>query len=336
MKFYIRNTCRSIPFLFLTTLAILILIYRTFTDRYFINISIEINSTILDISRSHPCGQINRTSIDIGREHFSHSRVIICGLIRDREKHLPRFQRQIYEITRLFASYAIVIVENDSRDRTREELIRWSKEDRHVHLVECSQSNQSSCRLALAATRKERIPSLSRIEKMVRLRNLYMDYIDEQSIFHRYDYVIIEDYDLTTLTYIDGLFSTAFHFDRDPTIDAICANGIFYQPWIPYEMYFDPYAHIDEQNEHWTYEKNLRWSRFFRHYPCREELQWAKSCFSGRTIYRYASIRDKRYRTYLNEHHEPICEHVGLHQTLKNIYLNGRMLFYIVKNNLVY
>ena len=78
----------------------------------------------------------------------------------------------------------------------------------------------------------------------------------------------------------------------------------------------------------------MHWSTLFRHYRCEDELQWVKSCFSGRTIYRYERIRDKRYRTYLNRFNEPICEHVGLHEPLKNVYLDGRMVFYVVKNNL--
>ena len=327
-----RRTC-----LVVGCLSLLSFLCYSLSYYYFINAIFHTNSTVLHFSPAHPCLRINQTRIEAGRKHFSRSRVVICGLIRDRQAHIKRLQEQLYRITPLFADYAIVIVENDSQDRTREELIQWATNDSRVHLLGCNDTGQP-CHLSLPPTERRFLPKQSRIEKMVRLRNLYMDYIDKQQLFQQFDYVIVEDFDLTTSTFIDGLYSSAFHFNEDSTIDAICSNGILYRElvrqWLPYESYFDPYAHKDQQNEHWSMTYNDLWSTVFRRYGCDQDLLPVQSCFSGRTMYRYRHVREKRYRTYLDEYQQPICEHVGFHQALKNVYLNSDMIFYVMNNNL--
>lgn len=285
------------------------------------------------------CPSINSLRIEQGRRHFSENRVIICGLIRDRQDHIQRLQEQLQPIGELFADYAIVIVENDSKDNTRKELIEWAETNSHIHVIGCEKQTNSirPCNLSLAAT-IEHIPELKRIEKMVRLRNLYLDYIDHHPLLKQFEYVVVEDFDLTSLTYLNGLFSTGFHFDHDPTIDAICSNGILHNQYfrnlVSFKTYFDPYAHKDEKNTDWSMSYNELWSSFFRRYSCDENLIPVQSCFSGRTIYRHQSIRDKRYRTYLDRNHQAICEHVGFHEHLSKIYLNSEMIFYILANNL--
>jgi hypothetical protein len=265
--------------------------------------------------------------------------VIICGLIRDREAHIKRLKEQLNIITKNFAEYAIVIVENDSKDNTRRELINWAENDKHIHIIGCGNqtNNPHACNLSLAATTIRFIPETNRIEKMVRLRNIYMNYIDNHILLNKFDYVIVEDFDLTTYTYLNGLFSTGYYLNNNLTIDAICSNGIFYNTilknMISYETYFDPYAHKDQQNQNWSMAYNDLWSTLFRKYSCDDNLIHVQSCFSGRTIYKFKSIKGKRYRTYLDQNNQAICEHVGLHQTLKKMYLNSEMIFYIVENN---
>jgi hypothetical protein len=287
------------------------------------------------------CPYINQTRVEYGRKHFSQSRVIICGLLRDRESHIPRLKEQLSTITKFFADYAIVIVENDSKDGTRRELINWAKTDSHIHVIGCENQTNSikSCNLSLPATKIRFLPETKRIEKMVRLRNIYLNYIDNHVLLNQFDYIIIEDFDLTSYTYINGLFTTGFYLNNDSNIDAICSNGIYYNRVLgnvfSYETYFDPYAHKDKDNQHWSMTYNDLWSSLFRKYSCNENLIPVQSCFSGRSIYRLKSIQGKRYRTYLDQNKQPVCEHVGLHETLNNMYLNSEMIFYILENNLI-
>jgi hypothetical protein len=234
-------------------------------------------------------------------------------------------------------------VENDSKDRTRSQLIRWARDEKvagRVHVLGCDHrvNDEHPCNLTLAATRLGAGPETSRIEKMVRLRNIYMQYIQDNVQLAKFEYVIVQDFDLWAYTYTDGLLSTGFHLSTDSTIDAICANGISHNlklgGLLSYTTYFDPYAHKDEQNQYWSVRHNDYWSAMFRKYPCSTHLIPVQSCFSGQTIYRYKSINGKRYRTYADSYEQAICEHVGLHETLNKMYLNSEMIFYIMKNNI--
>lgn len=299
----------------------------------------------LYIPQSLQCSHKNRTQLEYGRLHFARSRVIICGMIRDREDQIPRLRRQIESITNIFADYAVIIVENDSRDGTRHELIRWAQDKQatgRIHVIGCGNqiNDERLCNLSLVPTTPNISSSMLRIEKMVLLRNIYMKYIEDNAQFAKYEYVLVQDFDLQAYTYIDGLLATSFYLSTDPTIDAICANGILQNNllmgMIPYKTYFDPYAHRDVQDWNWSGKYKNIWSSLFRQYPCNTGLIPVKSCFSGQTIYRYSSIRGKRYHTYLDSYQQAVCEHVGLHETLNKIYLNSEMIFYVMKNNLLW
>ncbi|CAF1076503.1 unnamed protein product [Adineta steineri] len=290
------------------------------------------------LPRSLQCSHKNRTRLESGRLHLARSRVIICGMVRDHEMEIPRIRQQIEEVTRLFADYVIIIVENDSKDGTRRELIRWAQDKKvagRIHVIGCGNkaNDDRPCNLSLARTAADHPPDQSRIEKMVQLRNIYMKYIEDNTQLPQYEYILVQDFDLVTYTYIDGFLSTGFHLQTDPTIDAICANGVYNHVLFGRKKYVDPYAHKDEQNQNWSVIYNEIWSSFFRLYPCSIDLVPVRSCFSGATFYRYSSIKGKRYRTYLDSYKQPICEHVGLHETLNKVYLNSEMILYVIKND---
>ncbi|CAF1374940.1 unnamed protein product [Adineta steineri] len=290
------------------------------------------------LPRSLQCSHKNRTRLESGRLHLARSRVIICGMVRDHEMQIPRIRQQIEEITRLFADYVIIIVENDSKDGTRRELIRWAQDKKvagRIHVIGCGNkvNDDRPCNLSLARTAADHPPDLSRIEKMVQLRNIYMKYIEDNTQLSQFEYVLVQDFDLITYTYVDGILSTGFHLYTDPTIDAICANGLYNHILFGRRKYRDPYAHKDEQNQKWSVNYNKVWSSFFRFYPCSIDLVPVRSCFSGATFYRYSSIKEKRYRTYLDSYKQAICEHVGLHETLNKVYLNSEMILYVITND---
>jgi len=333
-----RRFCLIKFILILCTIVFFSLSYICFTKA---TLHLTEDNHTLHISQLLQCPNINQTRIEYGRKHFSQSRVIITGLLRDRESHIPRLKEQLSAITKLFADYAIVIVENDSKDGTRRELINWAKTDSHIHIIGCENQTNSiqSCNLSLPATRIQFHPETKRIEKMVRLRNIYLNYIENHVLLKQFDYTIIEDLDLTSYTYIDGLFTTGFYLYNNSNIDAICSNGIYYNRVLgnafSYETYFDPYAHKDKDNQNWSMSYNDLWSSVFRKYSCNDNLIPVQSCFSGRSIYRLNSIKGKRYRTYLDQNKEAVCEHVGLHETLNKMYLNSEMIFYVIENNLI-
>ena len=293
----------------------------------------------LQLPQSLRCPFKNNIRLELGRLHLAQSRIIICALMRDNEKDIPRIREQLKIFTSNFADYVLVIVENDSKDRTRYELLRWAQEKEvggRIHTIGCGYrvNDERPCNLSLTPTPPGHLPDVSRIEKMVHLRNIYMEYIEANFDLGKFEYVMVQDFDLMTYTYTDGLLSTGFHLSMNSTIDAICANGIQSHMILGNKKYFDAYAHKDEKNMNWSVWHNDLWSTLFRYYPCNSQLEPVQSCFSGRTIYRYRSIMGKRYRTYLDSHKQAICEHVGFHEKLNNVYLNSEMIFFIIKNDI--
>ncbi|CAF1029889.1 unnamed protein product [Adineta steineri] len=263
------------------------------------------------LPRSLQCSHKNRTRLESGRLHLARSRVIICGMVRDHEMEIPRIRQQIEEITGLFADYVIIIVENDSKDGTRRELIRWAQDKKvagRIHVIGCGNkaNDDRPCNLSLARTAADHPPDQSRIEKMVQLRNIYMKYIEDNTQLPQYEYILVQDFDLVTYTYIDGFLSTGFHLHTDPTIDAICANGVYNHVLFGRKKYVDPYAHKDEQNQNWSVIYNEIWSSFFRLYPCSIDLVPVRSCFSGATFYRYSSMKGKRYHEFRSKVLQPL------------------------------
>ncbi|CAF0919310.1 unnamed protein product [Rotaria sordida] len=147
----------------------------------------------LYLPQSLRCPHKNKTRLEYGRLHLARSRVIICGLIRDREAHISRIRQQIEEITQLFDDYAIVIVENDSKDRTRQQLIAWAQDKKvagRIHVIGCNNqvNDDRPCNLSLAPTPTNHPPTMSRIEKMVLLRNMYMQYIEDNAQLAQFDH----------------------------------------------------------------------------------------------------------------------------------------------------
>jgi hypothetical protein len=128
-----------------------------------------------------------------------------------------------------------------------------------------------------------------------------MKYPEDNTQLTKYEYVLVQDFDLWGYTYTDGLLSIGFYLSTNPTIDVICANGILHNKFlgsiISYKTYFDPYAHKDEHDWNWSIKYNNLWSLLFRRYSCETHLIPVQSCFSGQTIYRFESIKGNRYRT---------------------------------------
>lgn len=70
-----------------------------------------------------------------GRQKMRASRVVLCGLARDVERVFDATSQALERLGRLFASYRIVVYENDSADRTPELLHAWSQRNERVTVL---------------------------------------------------------------------------------------------------------------------------------------------------------------------------------------------------------
>ena len=308
-------------------LILIIIFYLLFRRIYINNINFESYNCPLILGKKKEDQYIERNL-------FSNSKIVICGLIRNGQDTIPQIKQKVQQISSYFKDYTVLIVENDSTDNSRPMLLEWARINPKIKILGCGVT-VDECKLKMPETIIHD-GSPDRIKKMVELRNVYMDYLQNPE-FDDYNFCLVMDMDLVAKIYNDGLLSTEEIFYLNPTLDAVVANGIGYYRIlgpIYYFTYHDPYAHLD-LNGNISDNKKLHdihstLSRFYYYYS---PVEYVRSAFSGFSMYNFKSFRNKRYSLSVNEGGVSECEHVTFNKQLDNIVLNPKMLFIIFKNN---
>jgi len=273
-----------------------------------------------------------------GRSYARTQKIIITGLLRDCSKLINLIISKCENIGNLFDDYAIVILENDSSDNTRELLLNWAKSNTKVTILGCG-VNEPECKLQLPKTTNTlgvNDVTVSRIEKMVNLRNTILDYVYTHFNKNEWHYILNIDLDILGMLYLDGVWNTMGWFSEKSSISAICAYGI--EPFGLGTHYYDTYAHedIDEapnlDSDNVTrsvnsFQKSILSNQYLRG----DGLVQVKSCFSGATVYRYSHLHPNKYELIDRGDHV-VCEHKTINWKLHNVYVNPSMIYYVVKN----
>lgn len=319
--------------LFLIVLFLLLLILF----KYYWKIQLNFNSSVLSMYTpdTFPIDEKYQKQYNhftsLGKEYCKRKKVIITALVRDVGKKLPEIEKKAIAVSKLFNDYRIIIVENDSSDNTREYLLSWSKKDPKVIILGCG-INVKKCEIKLEKTEGHSV-NRKRIEKMVYLRNIYLDFIKKN--YSHFDYVLMWDLDSISMIYLDGIHNSFGYFATDNNIATICANGIY--RWGFMTLYYDTYAtlsknekfHIDSKLSH-DIRKGLWEHRYYRGEP----LQEVDSCFSGFTIYRMENLLGKEIYYDMSPMENIECEHVRLNMKIKGKkYINPSMINYILLND---
>jgi len=259
--------------------------------------------------------KINLKEMQAGKIYISNSKIVICGLIRDAGYRIHLIKNKLYNVTKYFKDYRILIVENDSTDNTRKYLLDWSKEDNKVIILGCG-VNQPECKLNLQKTIEHPIATW-RIEKMIYLRNLCIDYIKNN--LADFDLMMVYDLDLISSLDEKGLYHTGYLLNNKD-IDAVCSNGITFV----HNRYYDTYAHKELNNKDLD---DLTDSDFRCNLPPRKVL----SCFGGCTIYKIPSIINMKYEIEFDGNNMPLCEHRSFNKKM-NVYYNPKWLHTVYMN----
>lgn len=268
----------------------------------------------------------HRFKVDLSlqdNEYFKNKKVIICGLARDIEENLSSLSKNLKTVTELFQDYLIVIVENDSRDNTRKSLLNLKK-DFKIVLLGCG-IDSSEC--VMKTKKYGHAHTKVRIQKMIDLRNIYMDYISKISP-GEYDFVIMYDFDLGCSIYQDGILNSAYYFNKFPEIEMMGANSV----WInPLNLLFDIYPYYDD----YALEPKKRFIKYTgKTVADKSDLLEIESAFGGFVIYKFNSICSLKYK-YINDGKGiPLCEHVVFNKDIKNKnkFVNPRMIIAVLKN----
>lgn len=265
-----------------------------------------------------------------GLSRMAQSSVVICGLAHQCALTLPRTLRRIDQLRGLFRQSAVVVFENESRDRTLKILRKWAARGEDITIL--SQPFPASLNLPTEHL-DTGTPAFSvdRIQRMAWARNQYLDFVREN---HDPAYLLVLDFDLHRLS-LKGIADT---FGADREWDAVFSNSRAfnrYRLWQP-RVYWDTYAFkpngdsgpqtsaqiFGSQKDLQTLEPGAPWLP-------------VASAFGGMAIYRWQAIRPFRYQCMENADPEiqAKCEHVTLHAEMAQaghdrLFINPSQIIY--------
>ena len=255
--------------------------------------------------------------------------IIICSIVRNAEKGLRRNIPIIKQLCNCFADYKVFVYENDSADKTKQLLKEWAASDSQ-HVFVSLNDNDST---ATIPTQKETgnvnpYYSARRIDKMAKLRNHYMDYVEQQ--VWKADYLIVADLDVARLS-LQGILNS---FERAEDWDAITAFGYSLGPNLQ-KRYHDTYAlteYGDESNPQ-TMDKIHSLAKKFGTLAGTQDLIRVFSAFGGLAIYKFEAVRGLKYCAIPNEDEkvEVRCEHYSIYKQIAErgydkFYINPKMV----------
>lgn len=267
-----------------------------------------------------------------GKDRVKYKKIIFCGCIRNSASELRTNIPTLEKICSYFEDYRIIIVENNSTDRSKEILRDWGEKNPKVIplMYDFDESKYDE-----HITPEGYNPAFiyKRIIKLVDYRNIYMDYISNQLSFES-DYIAIIDYDLSDIN-IDGFF-TSFGVDFD--WDAVTANGYSYSPSLKrrfhdtYPLFESGMPFVDSLEKINTY----RW--VFE--PLRKGMPFIRvaSAYNGIAIFKASVRKNLRYHLIFNNNGgvEVLNDHVGIFKQMiehghDKIYINPNMELYYQK-----
>jgi hypothetical protein len=261
----------------------------------------------------------------IGQHHYRNKTLVLCGLMRNCGRNVTLVRQQIERIKTLFARVHIIIVENDSTDDTRKQLLQWvADRPDDVTILGCGINNEE-CKLNLCDTSTLDGIGKVRISKMVYLRNLYMAHIENTPELRDADYCGIMDMDLVGNFCINGLAHTGYVFQNNTDVDAVATNG-WGKNGLGY-MYYDFYCFRTASL--WPFKK-IHFFNIFVSNNFSEPAYKVESAFGGFAIYKMKALHGKRYHLVKNIYGY-VCEHTTLHETM-NMYLDPQFLYAIDEN----
>jgi len=250
-------------------------------------------------------------------------RLAICGLARNCASKLPANIQFIESLSTYFESTTIVVVENDSRDNTRNILNNWADSCSLVHLIDGVVPVVENS----FETTANPYYSTKRVTRLAALRNQYLDFLKTQTTPP--DFVVVMDFDVDRIS-LDGVLDS---FSRAAEWDVATAYGYSLSTTFQ-ERYHDTYALVPLGQENtpqleaplkaiqraWKQEKNAN------------QLVPVYAAFGGLAIYKYQQINNLRYSVCPNGDYrvEARCEHFSIASQLQKngyqrIVINPRM-----------
>ncbi len=271
---------------------------------------------------------------DAGDAYSTTQRIIITSMVRDVADRIPEIKKKVERVGSMFLDYKVMIVENDSTDGTRDLLLEWARTNPKVTILGCGY-NVAECKLPKTPKTQGHGVDRPRIEKMVKLRNIYLEEIKFLENPEEWQYTVMWDLDLLGSIYLDGIANSMGYLSENPDVDVMCSYGIY--RWGALTLFYDTYAllhlgekfHIDDKTIHDI--KKGWWEAKYQRGDLPFEVD---SCFSGFAIYRTSGLLAPEVKYDMSPPDNLECEHVRLNKKIKGRKLvNPSMINFVLLND---
>jgi hypothetical protein len=262
----------------------------------------------------------------------------IVALARDCERSLMNNIKKIERLRKYFEKSFVIVVENDSKDKTKIVLFEWENLAENIIIL----SQDFNTRTIPEKSINNPFPGYSkhRIEKLSMYRNIYMDYLQDNNM--KADYMLEIDIDIDDFS-IEGIVDSIEK--APPNWTALFANGVKYIHFfknIPL-YYYDGYPLImdfDIDKGTSLTLKEIQEAKY-KLSKCLKKKEYSEcvSAFGGIGIYKYEYIKNERYYALLNMRSkiiESLNDHVSMNYSLYrkmpgSLYVARKMMVYYEK-----
>ena len=243
--------------------------------------------------------------------------VVIYGMVKDGMPGLRRSLENVLDIAAMYQDYRVVILENDSTDKSREVLDELASKDPRVRIVD------GDAELAQKAveqySRSNYARSPWRISRIAAFRNqLHKEAVkvaaeefpDDAGRIH---FVSVDLDQHRTINMCEFQAAVNKQSETPDTIVASSALGRTISPWIPLHTFsYDSFAFLKTddkpgENEVYFYMPGAKLKPGYK----------VQSNFGGVAVYSDSqAFRDNFYEVDLLQADHSVCEHVGFHARL--------------------
>ncbi len=247
-----------------------------------------------------------------GKDRTHSKSLLIFGMVRDCGQNLKRNIPAIESIGAYFKDYKVVVLENNSKDNTKEILQGWSAKNNKVHIF-LYDFDESKYKAIPADEGYFKYFQLNKLQKYYDYRNVLLEKVE--SIGYDSDYSMLIDMDVAGID-VKGAITS---FGSDISWDAVTANGYSLSPGLR-RRYHDTFALCEHGMEGWkqTIQMVEDYKEIFNFLRKGQPFIRVFSAFGGIAIYRTEAIKGLRYEPVINNYGQiqVRCEHFALYKAM--------------------
>lgn len=239
--------------------------------------------------------------------------ILIAALARDCNDSIIKNIPKIELLRKEFRESRVIIIENDSKDGTKDSLTGWKNKSEGVEIM----MNDFGTVTIPEKSKKTINPGTSnhRISKMANYRNMYMDYARRAGF--NIDYLIIMDMDIDDFS-VEGIIESINNAPSD--WGALFANGnkIFNGALKSYYDYF-AYVPYGSRTLSMRYNDMFFQARKIKNALKNNEYVKCISAFGGFAVYKWEFIKNLNYTAENNtvcSLCETLCEHIPFNNSI--------------------